>query len=205
MADAAQIKLDEGADMLARHIAGEPRAFEELVHHFGGSVYGYLARAGVRAPAADDLFQETFLRVHSAARRYDPQHPFRVWLFTITNNLIRSHFRKKKVRRILTGWWRKAGPADPHGGPVEMDPADPSPDPEARVAIRARAQWLEKALGELPEGSRQALILTQVEGLDQKEAARILGVPVPTVKTWVRRGRLLLAEALDKAERESKS
>jgi RNA polymerase sigma factor CnrH len=205
LADATQTrKLDEGAVMLARHIAGEPRAFEELVNHFGGSVYGYLARAGIRTDTADDLFQETFMRVHSAARRYDPSHPFRVWLFTITNNLIRSHFRKKKVRRILVGWFRRSKD-DPHGQPQEMDPADDGPGPDQQSQAKARAEWLRQAIAELPESSRQALVLTQLEGLSQAEAAQVLGVPVPTIKTWVRRGRLLLAQALEKeGEREDK-
>ena len=191
--------------MLARHIEGEPRAFEELLQHFGGSVYGYLARAGIQKPTADDLFQETFLRVHTAARRYDPRYPFRIWLFTIANNLIRSHFRKKKVRRILVGWWRRSASSDPHANPRPLDPADDSPGPDEQAQAKSRAQWLEQAMDELPEGPRRALLLTQVEELGQQEAASILEVPVPTIKTWVRRGRLMLAKALDKEKKECAS
>jgi len=205
LADSDQTRPDEGAKMLARHIAGEPRAFEELVQVFGGSVYGYLARAGIQKPAADDLFQETFLRVHKAARRYDPGHPFRVWLFTIANNLIRSHFRKKKVRRIMVGWWKRSGSSDPHADLRPLDPADDSPGPDEQAQAKSRAQWLKLAMAELPEGPRRALLLTQVEGLSHEEAAQVLDAPIPTIKTWVRRGRLMLAEALDKEEKECNS
>ena len=98
-------ELDEGAEMLARHVEGDPRAFGELMDRYGTPVYAYLHRSGVRKPAADDLFQETFLRVHRSARRYDPAHAFTTWLFTIANNLVRSHWRKQKVRRITVGLW----------------------------------------------------------------------------------------------------
>ncbi len=182
--DAHPVAADEGAEMLARHMAGEPRAFGELVERYGSSVFGYLRRSGLANHVAEDMFQETFLRVHQHARRYDPKRPFKTWLMTISHNLVRSHFRKAKVRRILVGWFGQ-----------HYDPPDQKADVLAKVESRDRAHHMEQALAELPDGSRRALILTQVEGLSQQEAADILGVPVPTIKTWIRRGRLQLAEA----------
>lgn len=189
--------------MLARHIDGDPCAFEELVGRFGPKVYGYLVRAGVGAATKDDLFQETFMRVHLSARRYDPQYPFRVWLFAIAHNVLRSHFRKQKVRRIFTGWWRRPAKKDPHAECEPMDPPDDQPDTHQKAEGRENIRWLERALSDLPEGQRRALLLTQVEGLSLKESARILDAPVPTIKTWIRRGRLRLARAF--AEKESES
>jgi RNA polymerase sigma-70 factor (ECF subfamily) len=203
--DAEPQAVDEGAEMLARHMAGDSRAFEELVDRYAATVYGYLARAGLQPPVADDLFQEAFMRVHAHARRYDDGFPFRVWLITITNNLIRSHFRKARVRRILVGWWRGPSSQNPHAEPEPLDPADEAPAADRVIEARDRARWLEQAMQELPEGPRRALVLTRVEGLSQEEASRVLGVPVPTVKTWVRRGRLMLAEALEKAEEGDRS
>lgn len=188
--------------MLARHIEGDPRAFGEIVERYAGCVYGYLTRAGLPHPTADDLFQETFLRVHQSARRYDPDRPFRVWLITITNNLIRSYFRRVRVRRILVGWWRRPKGADPHAPLRPLDPPDDAPRADRVVEARDRTRWLERAMDELPDGPRRALLLTRVEGLSQEEAAAVLGVGVPTVKTWVRRGRLALAEALEKQDEE---
>jgi RNA polymerase sigma factor (sigma-70 family) len=194
---------DEGATMIARHLQGEPRAFEELVQAYGATVYGYLARAGVRREAADDLFQETFLRVHTAAARYDPAHPFRVWLYTIAHNLVRSHHRKQRVRRVFLGWLSRKSRQDPHAEFQDLDPADPAPGPDEEIQARSRAAWLEQALAKLPDGSRRALLLTQTEGLSLEDAAKVLAVPVATVKTWVRRGRMQLAEALARSEKEN--
>jgi len=204
LADATQTDVDEGARMLARHIAGEPRAFEEIVSHFGGSLYGYLARSGIERSQAEDLFQDTFMRVHMSARSYDSRYPFRVWFFTIAHNLVRSHFRKRKVRRIMTGWFRRSG-GDAHADPQPLDPADDSPGPEVKTQARARVRWLAAEMQHLPAGPRNALLLTHVEGFNQSEAAKILDVPLPTVKTWVRRGRLSLVAALEARDTEHES
>jgi len=192
---------DEGAEMLARHLAGDVRAFPELMERFGGPVFGYLKRSGLPGPVAEDLFQETFLRVHRSAQRYDPAAPFRAWLFTITHNLVRSHFRKQKVRRIMVGWWRRPPGNDPGAEPAPLDPPDPGPGADRRVAAQQELRYLERALADLPAGPRRALLLIKVEGLSHEDAATVLGVPLGTVKTWARRARLALAEALAASEK----
>ncbi len=189
---------DEGAVMLARHLSGDRHAFAELVSAYGRPVHRFLQRTGVRPPADDDLFQETFLRVHRAAGRYDPAYPFRVWLFTIARRLAVSHHRRERLRRWLSFWRAPAGQGEADG-PAALDPPDPGPDPERRLAASEATRSLERALAGLPEGPRQALLLTRVEGLSLEEAARVLEAPVPTVKTWIRRGRLALAAALPEA------
>ncbi|TNF28095.1 MAG: RNA polymerase sigma factor [Deltaproteobacteria bacterium] len=182
---------DPGAALLARYLDGETAAFEALVHHYRSPIYGYLLRSGVTSEVADEIFQETFLRVHQHGHSYRPMRPFRVWLFTITNNLLRSHYRKRKVRRILVDWWLGASGPDAH--PIE--PESHAPLPEEHAAARESLAWLERALTHLPDGPRRALLLTQVEGLSGADAALALGVPEATVKTWVRRGRLALVDA----------
>jgi len=181
---------DPGAALLARYLDGEIAAFEAIVRHYRAPIYGYFLRSGVPADVADELFQETFLRLHQHGRRYQPVRPFRVWLFTVANNLLRSHFRKRKVRRILVDWWLGAGTDE-----RPFDPAASTPRPDDHAAACETLRWLERALPNLPDGPRRALLLTQLEGLSGAEAAEALGVPEATVKTWVRRARLGLADA----------
>lgn len=188
---AGQAVVDEGAALIARHLAGDTRAFAALVRAFRAPVYGYLLRSGLTEAVADDLFQETFMRVHQHASRYQGDRPFRAWLFTIATNLVRSHHRKRKVRRVMTGWWQR----DSDGTERALDPPGPAPDPEARASARQELAWLRDALAVLPESQRDALLLTKVEGLSLEETAAALNANLSTVKTWVRRGRMSLAKA----------
>ena len=192
---------DEGAEMLSRHLDGDPRAFGELMDRYGNGIYAYLYRSGLSNPMADDLFQETFLRVHRSARRYDQRYAFSTWIYSIANNLVRSHWRKQKVRRVMGSLFRrKTDSAEPEA----IDPVDSAADPEQRTCARERLRLVEQALQDLPEGPRRALMLTRIEGMSLEQAARVLSVPLGTVKTWVRRGRLALAECLAQAEQDAK-
>lgn len=185
---------DEGALLLARYLEGDARAFEALIARFRAPVWGYLVRTGLPNEVCEDLFQETFLRVHQHAASYSMERPFHSWLFTISGNLVRSHLRKKKVRRVMVGWFR-AGRRKNDEDETEFDPADKGPSPEQEAHARRELGWLEEALAELPERWRQALVLTQVEGLSQRDAATAMGVKATSIKTWVHRARLALARA----------
>ena len=189
-AEDARPEVDPGAELIARHLRGEAGAFAELVALYRAPIFGFLVRGGLAPDVADDVFQDTFLRVHQYARAFTPDRSFRVWLFTIAHNLVRSHHRKRLVRRILVDWW-----AGPPGEERAFDPPEPGPGPADTVLTREALRLVERSLAALPEGPRQALLLTQLEGLKLTEAAEVLGVPLATVKTWVHRGRKELALA----------
>lgn len=177
--------------MLARHITGDVSAFPELIQRFGPSVLGYFSRSGLGRAAAEDLFQEAFARVHVHSKSYDSRRPFRAWLFAIAHNLLCSHLRRQRIRTLF-GLRRRQQEA----APVEEAAAPSSSSPEIEAAAREQVEIVQKALRNLPQSQREALLLTVVEGLSQEDAAQILGVPVPTLKTWVRRARIQLAAAL---------
>ena len=184
-------RLDEAAEdaLVRRHARGEAGAFAQLVSMIQSRIYGYLVRCGASPADRDDLFQEILVKIDRGARTHPPTGPARPWLYTITVNTVRSHFRKKKVRRVMH--------LDPETGARE---ADPGASPEAHAEARTLARWVERQIGELPLELREPLLLCAVEGLGMKEAAAVLGIPVGTVKTRLRRARLTLAEA--RARRE---
>jgi RNA polymerase sigma-70 factor (ECF subfamily) len=171
--------------LLPRHLGGDETAFAELLEAYRAPVYGLLVRNGIDEAARDDLFQEIFLKVHLAAARYQPDRPLKPWLFTIAVNTVRNHFRDAAGREpmVLTD-------------KIEERLRDVGPNPARAAESRETAAWLEAALRFLPLPHRQALVLTCVEGMDQKEASIALGIPVGTVKTHVRRARIALARAL---------
>lgn len=179
---------DGGADtesvLLARHLAGDDDAFADLVQRYRAPVFSYLVRSGVAPDDRDDLFQEIFIRVHRAAASYDPSRPLHPWLFTIVANTVRSHLRRQRVRSLV-------GSAEEVGEPAACHPA------ADRVAAgRQTMEWLERQIRRLPAARREVLILACVEHLPLKQVAGVLGLPLGTVKTHLRRARLSLAEEL---------
>lgn len=175
------VALDERR-LLSRHVAGDPTAFEELLGLYRAPVYGYLVRCGVSDSAREDLFQEIFVRVHESAERYQAERPLKPWLFTIVANSVRSWYRKKKVEALV----------------FEDDPPPVPVEPLAHAELEGRevAAWLSEAIAALGMMQRQAVVLVCIEGIEQQQVAEILEVPLNTLKTHLRRGRLALTSAL---------
>ncbi len=175
-------------ELLPRYAEGDRSAFEELVHRFRAPVYGYIIRCGVPPSAADDLFQEVFFSVHRAATSYRSTQPLKPWLFTITANAVRSHFRKRSV------WSRVFTPAQMHE-PQALEPG-------LQVAREGAelAGFLDGHIRELPLKQREVVVLCCVEQLSLEEASAALAMPLESVKTNLKRGRATLQKALARRE-----
>lgn len=180
----------ENLELMTRHQEGDAQAFGELVAAYRRPVYNYLLRCGVEAASREDLLQEIFLRIHRAAPRYVPNRPLRVWLFTIAANTMRSHFRHVAVqRRVFVPGAAEAWSGEPNGQQVA----------EAQEAVRA----ISEAAAGLPLLQREVLVLSTLCELSHKEVADVLGIPVNSVKTNLRRARLALAKEM--ARRSARS
>lgn len=169
--------------LLLRHCAGDKNAFAELVSSLNAEVFSYLVRCGISESDRDDIFQEIFFTVHRSAKKYDPELPLEPWIFTIVVNTVRDYFRKKKRSREEIS-------------PPSFEQVDSSPNPHDISEARATAKWLESELAILPLEQREAIVLTYVKDMAQEEAAQALGIPLNTMKTHLRRGRLTLIERL---------
>jgi RNA polymerase sigma-70 factor (ECF subfamily) len=169
---------------LARHCRGDASAFPALLEAYRRPVYGYLVRGGVGQADRDDVFQNIFLKIHSAANAYDPTRPLAPWLFTIVANTVRNHLRDRPI---------PPGPVQHEDRP---EVPDPNPGPEHITTVRETLGWLEQALLALPPMQREVLLLTSVVGLRQQDVAQFLNIPLNTVKTHLRRARLALAAGL---------
>jgi RNA polymerase sigma-70 factor (ECF subfamily) len=189
------VAIDERS-LLLRHRDGDAGAFAELVQRYRAPVYSYLARCGVRRDDCDDLFQEIFIRVHRSAGTYQEDRPLHPWLFTIVANAVRTHLRKRRLRELID-----TEPPEPDDQVPAHDPPAGNPDGERMAAARETMAWLEKEISALPLARREVLILVCIENLPQKEVAEILGIPLSTVKTHLRRARVALAERLARFHR----
>jgi RNA polymerase sigma-70 factor (ECF subfamily) len=171
---------EDERELLLRHRGGDPEAFARLVASYRRPVYSYLVRCGVPESDRDDLFQEIFVKIHASAGQYRSDRPLHPWLFTIVANTARTYHRKNKVREMV------------FADPPACEPRAAGADAERQAMAGQTAAWLEREIAKLPLAQREVLILTCIENLPQKEVAEILGLPVNTVKTHLRRARLAL-------------
>jgi len=175
--------------LLVAHRDGDDQAFSQLVRRYRRPVFGYLVRCGVAERDRDDLFQEIFIKIHQNAHQYDAARPLHPWLFTVVANAVRTYQRKQKLRNVFV--W----------GPADTDVRDDAPDAESIASARQTKDWLERAIQALPMPQREVLILATIESLPLKDIASILGMPVNTVKTHVRRARSRLVESYERRTR----
>ena len=165
--------------------AGDRQAAGALVERHQAPVRRFLRRLTGRDDVADDLAQDTFVRMLRYADRYDPKYPMRVWLLTIARRLSINRGRREARLIRFDGWaWMRS--AEP--GPAErVGRAD-----EARI-LREK---LDVAMREVTNSQREALVLFHQQGLSVQEAAQVMGLPVGTVKSHLHRGRAALRRLL---------
>jgi RNA polymerase sigma-70 factor (ECF subfamily) len=175
--------LESDERLMLRFQGGDVRAFEELVRRHRTPVFSFLLRlAGDRA-RAEDLCQETFLRVVAAAERWEPRALFRTWLYAVARNQALDEARRQAFRRT-----------EPLDDPAAASD-DPAPDRAAEAAL-VRPK-LEAALAGLPGEQREVFLLREHAGLRFHEIAEVTGVPENTVKSRMRYALEALREKLE--------
>ncbi|MCU0230401.1 MAG: sigma-70 family RNA polymerase sigma factor [Acidobacteria bacterium] len=185
LADGA-VRADDAALMAAVR-AGEREAFARLVERHKDAVVNYLTRLTADRDRAEDLAQETFLRLWRAPR-YDEQGKLLPFLFRIATNLVRTE--ERRARR-----WRLIAAVLPHALAPAAVPA-PSADPAAHAERHELRGRLVRAIAALPLTYRVPLVMRDVEELSYDEIAAALGCPEGTVKSRINRARTLLREQL---------
>jgi RNA polymerase sigma-70 factor (ECF subfamily) len=173
------------SETLAGLRRGEPSAFDTAFAAYRKRVYGYLVRMTRRRDVAEDLLQETFLRLAQHARRLAEDTRLDAWLFTVAHRLVVSWARAQQVRAQLAGDL----PGDREAAAPDRSPRDALEASQAHVA-------LERAFAELAPAYREVALLVGVEGLQPSEVAQILGLKPDAVRQRLARARAQLAESL---------
>jgi RNA polymerase sigma-70 factor (ECF subfamily) len=185
----------EGMDesLVAAHLRGDPAAFRELVHRYGDGVLGYLFRMTGSRDQAEDLFQETFQRVHEKARTYRGGS-FKSWLFTIATRVTIDTARRRKRATVLSLGRDSDCGDDP--APLETMVAQDALDPAEEAVKEEQKEQVRRAIESLPIGQRAALVLAYYQQLSYPEVAETLGCSVGSVKTQMSRALAKLARML---------
>lgn len=167
-------------------LGGDSAAFEQIILRYETRVMTMAARLLGTRDDAHDVAQEVFLRAFKYLHRLDLQKPLEPWLMRITVNVCRDVGRQRQRRRNTFVQFEKP------------EAVDQSADPYAGLARKQERLILQRALANLPEKERLAIILRDVEGLSTAEVASILRSSETTVRSQVSRGRLRLKAAIDR-------
>jgi RNA polymerase sigma-70 factor (ECF subfamily) len=195
--------LDEDAALMLAFGRGDEAAFDRLFGRWGGRLQSYLQRMVSDRATAEELVQETFLRVHRARERYQAESRFSTWLYRIGTNLALNELRRPRRSRphASTDYDRDYDPGyDPeHASGYEQASivlVAGGSGPEVRAQARIAVLELSRELARLPERQRMALWLSAVEGLSYAEVAEALGTTAKSVKSLVHRARATLADRM---------
>jgi len=167
----------------------DPDLLDQLIDQYQHRLYRYLLFLTGNPPLAEDLFQETWIRVLERGSQYNGKSKFESWLFAIARNLVIDASRRKKVSSL-----------EDLGDPESNAPYDP-PDERSSSALqllmsRENAQAVQVSLLKIPPYYREVLLLRFSEELGLEEIAAVLATPVSTVKSRLYRGLAALKTAL---------
>jgi RNA polymerase sigma-70 factor (ECF subfamily) len=186
--------------LAARCLAGDALAWEQLARTQHRKIYGICYRFTGSQSDAEDLTQEAFLKIYRNLASFDPaKGGFTTWITTLTRNLLVDNYRRSRLERASDSLDESFDGVEDGATKAERL-ADGGKTQEQHVAgLELRAQ-IQEALKQVSPDLRKAVILRDLEDMDYKEIAEILGVPQGTVKSRISRGRSELARLLKRIE-----
>ena len=189
------------SQVVRRCMDGDSGAWAELVRTHHRRVYALCYRFTGNAADAEDLTQDVFLKIYSNLASFDgARGSLQVWITTMTRNLLVDNFRRTRNLRATDsldeGW----------DATDELRPVDRlmsgGPSPHEAAAQKEVARMVQSALTRVSAELREAVILRDLQDMDYKEIAQVLGIPEGTVKSRISRGRAELARLLERNKRE---
>lgn len=166
---------DDGA-LVQRCLAGEAEAIGAFVSQFEGLVFGLCWRMLRHREDAEDVAQETFVRVFRHLPQWDAQRPLKPWVMAIAANRCRTRLARRKTQFVSAAEWQDPGVVDRTSGDL--------------------AEELQRALEQLRDDHRLCFVMFYEQELSIQEISAVLDCPTGTIKTWLFRARKQVAEVL---------
>lgn len=168
--------------LIALSLDGDRVAFDHLFDRYRGSMMQlYMQRTGGNKDDADDLIQDTFLKVYMNLDRYNPVYTFGQWLFTIARNTFIDYLRKRQESLPIENYGKRQ--------PVGQSPQSSFPTPEESIIISQQKAQLETYLDQMRPQYKRLIELRFFRDYSYEEIAAELAVPLGTVKTQLHRAR----------------
>ncbi|MBC8226852.1 MAG: sigma-70 family RNA polymerase sigma factor [Candidatus Marinimicrobia bacterium] len=173
--------------LIARFQDGDINAYNELVNRYKDRLLNFVFRYFNNREQAEDVVQETLIKLYTHASYYKNIAKFSTWLYTIAKNNALTELRKNKRKRTDSLWTNE-------GKPIDIETKGDSLEKTVHNEIAVEA--LNRYLDEIPENFRIAVILRDFQELSYEEISKILEIPIGTIKSRINRGRIQLSEKM---------
>jgi RNA polymerase sigma-70 factor, ECF subfamily len=183
----------EANALVARHLAGDTRAFGELADRYRHRLLNFIHRMVGDRERAEDLVQEALVRVHRHLPRFDPSRKFTTWVYTIASNLAKNELRNRS-RSPLVFYESARAPREDEQRPLEF--ADSRSRPDVLFANRYLRDLVDATVAQLTPHHRRVFVLRELEGRSYEEIAEITSCNLGTVKSRLNRARQSFAEMI---------
>src|ERR1700733_5165979 len=184
------------ADVVALAQQGRDSAFRELIRRYERPIFSLIYRMVRDRELAEDLAQDTFIKVLNHIDRYRPEFKLSSWLFKIANNVAIDHLRRRQLDTVSIDGSPHAQTADAVEA-TRFDVVDQQESALDEMEARELGTSIEKAIAGLRPEYRSCIMLRHVEGRSYEEIAATLDLPLGTVKTYIHRARHELRKALE--------
>ena len=182
--------MESEASAIARGLRRrDPDLLDRLIEQYQHRLLRYLVYLSGNRELAEDLFQETWIRVLERGHQYDGRHEFSTWLYAVARNLTIDYWRKKNP--VSVDWLTEDEES------ARFEPADTRPLPWELIAQHEQAERISVALVGIPAEYREVIVLRFQDGLALGEIATVTGAPLGTVKSRLYRGLNLLMGQLE--------
>lgn len=185
-------------ELISRFQNDDNDAFKEIVMRYKDRIVNFLFRFTGNNESAEDLSQDTFLKLYKNKHRYTETAKFSTWLYTIALNEAKSNYRKEKKLKTfsINDYY------DEDHGDYQLKSEDILPDEQANSGNEAF--YIQKAIDSLIRKHREVILLRDVQELDYAEIAKILKVPLGTVRSRLNRARESLKVTLESIHKQKK-
>jgi len=179
-------------ELMNRYRDGDATAFEVLYTRHKGPLYRYLLRQCGAAALAEELFQDVWMKLIRARKRYEVRARFTTWLYTLAHNRLIDHYRRASNSLPISY------DDDPDEPLIEQVADSAAREPDNELERRRVGQRLLEQIAALPEAQREAFLLREESGLSLEEIARVTGVNAETAKSRLRYALTKLRQGLTK-------
>ena len=173
--------------LIALFQSGDINAYNELVERYRERLFNFVLRYFNNKEQAEDVVQDTLIKLYTHASYYKNVAKFSTWIFTIAKNNALTELRKNKRKRTESLWTED-------GNPLDINSKEQSLDQKTHNEFVINQ--LNRFLDEIPENFRMAVVLRDFQELSYDEISKILEIPIGTIKSRINRGRIQLAEKM---------